>query len=123
MNEQELDKLITKEELVKLLDKLNIPVSESTPKDDEMEDEIRLHYWDYVWEDLVASGQVYNTKVTYQISIIADKPRHQKLLELKRKLNKRGYFPTIQHEYTADNRRIHSFFSLEILENIGEENE
>lgn len=115
---------MTKQELIDLLDELKIPVSESTPKDDDMETEIRIHYWDYNWEDNVASGQEYNTIVTYQVSVVSNKPRHPKLLELKKKLNNLGYHPSIQHEYIVDSRRVHSFFSLDVLENIGaEENE
>ena len=112
-----------KEEFVELLDKLKIPISEGTPKDDDIEEEIRIHYWDYNWEDNMASGQEYNTIVTYQVSIIADKPRHSKLLELKRILNKAGYHPSIQHEHLIEKRRVHSFFSIDVLENIGEEDE
>lgn len=111
---------MTKEELVELLKELNVPLSECSPKDVDIEEEIRIHFWDYVWEDTTASGSNYNTNVTYQISVIADKPRHSKLLELKRKLNNKGLFPIIQHEYNAETRRVHSFFSLEVLENIGE---
>lgn len=114
---------MTKEEFVDLLDKINVPLSESTPKDDDMEKEIRIHYWDYNWEDNMASGQDYNTIVTYQVSVIADKPRHPKLLELKKILNKAGYHPSIQHEYLTEQRRVHSFFLMNVLENIGEENE
>jgi len=111
---------MTKQELVDLLKELEIPLSESTPRDEDMEKEIRICYWDYIWEDLTASGSNYNTNVTYQISVIADKPRHPKLIELKNKLNRIGLFPTIQHEYLTEQRRIHSFFSLDVLENIGE---
>lgn len=115
---------MTKKEFEELLDKLKVPVSESTPKDDEMEEEIRIHYWDYNWEDNMASGQDYNTIVTYQVSVVADKPRHPKLLELKKLLNEVGYHPSIQHEYLTEQRRVHSFFSIDVLENIGvEENE
>ena len=114
---------MTKEELVTLLKELDVPLSEETPKDDEMDDEVRIHFWDYVWEDIIASGSNYNTSVTYQISVVADRPRHSKLIELKKKLNDRGIFPTIQHEYIVESRRIHSFFSIEVLENIGVENE
>lgn len=110
---------MTKKEFIELLSQLGIPVSESTPKDDDMEEEIRLHYWDYNWEDNTASGKEYNTVVTYQVSVVASKPRHHKLLELKKMLNDRGYFPSIQHEYLTEQRRVHSFFSLEVLENIG----
>lgn len=114
---------MTKEELVNLLKELDVPLSEETPRDDQMEDEIRIHFWDYIWEDITASGSNYNTQVTYQVSVVADRPRHSKLIELKKKLNDRGIFPTIQHEYIAESRRIHSFFSIEVLENIGVENE
>lgn len=109
---------MTKEELVDLLKELQVPLSEATPKDDDIEEEIRIHFWDYIWEDITASGSNYNTNVTYQISVIADKPRHPKLLELKRKLNEKGFFPIIQHERSTENRRVHSFFSLEVLENV-----
>ena len=109
---------MTKEELVDLLKELQVPLSEATPKDDDIEEEIRIHFWDYIWEDITASGSNYNTNVTYQISVIADKPRHPKLLELKRKLNEKGFFPIIQHEHSVENRRVHSFFSLEVLENV-----
>lgn len=107
---------MTKQEYMELLDELNIPVSESAPKDDDIEEDIRIHLWEYNWEDDMASGQDYGTIITYQTSIIASKPRHPKLLELKKKLNKKGYHPSIQHEYIAEKRRIHSFFSIDILE-------
>ncbi len=109
---------MSKEELNDLLDELQVPLSECSPKDDEIEEEIRIHFWDYIWEDVTASGSKYNTNVTYQISVIADKPRHPKLIELKKKLNEKGFFPVIQHEYSTKNRRVHSFFSLEVLENV-----
>lgn len=112
---------MTKKEFEDLLDKLAVPVSESTPKDDEMEEEIRIHYWDYNWEDNMASGQDYNTIVTYQVSVVADKPRHPKLLKLKKMLNESGYHPSIQHEYLVEQKRVHSFFSIDVLENIGVE--
>ena len=111
---------MTKEELVKLLKSLKVPLRDSTPEDEEMEEEIRIHYWDYIWEDLMASGSNYNTKVTYQVSVISDKPRHPKLLELKKILNEKGIHPRIQHEYIVGKRRVHSFFSIEVFENIGE---
>lgn len=109
---------MNKEELVALLKELNVPLSEDTPRDNDIEVEIRIHFWDYIWEDITASGSNYNTNVIYQVSIVADRPRHPKLLELKNKLNKLGLFPVIQHEYSAEKRRVHSFFSLEVLENV-----
>ena len=109
---------MTKPELVELLKSLNVPLSEETPKDDDMEEEIRVHFWEYNWEDLTASGSNYNTNVTYQVSVVADRPRHPKLLELKKELNKICLFPTIQIEYLPETRRVHSFFALEVLENV-----
>lgn len=109
---------MTKPELVELLNELNVPVAEGTPEDTKMEAPFRICFWDYDWEPIVASGQEFNTIVTYQISIIADKPRHSKLIELKHKLNEMGLFPNIKHEHDIEKRRIHSFFALEVLENI-----
>ena len=109
---------MTKSELVELLNGLNIPVNEGTPEDETMEASVRVCFWDYNWEDLTASGKEYNTNVTYQVSVIADVPRHPKLIELKHKLNEIGLFPNIQHEHIIEKRRIHSFFSLEVLENV-----
>lgn len=109
---------MTKKELVELLEKLKIPIKEGTPTDEIMEDEVRVCFWDYYWEDQTASGKDYNTVVTYQVSIIADRPRHTKLLELKHLLNDIELFPAIQHEYDPETRRWHSFFSLEVLENV-----
>lgn len=115
---------MTKEEYVHLLDELEVPVSEGPPKDNDMEEDIRIHFWDYNWEDNMASGEDYNTIVTYQTSIVANTPRHPKLLELKKKLNDKGYHPSIQHEHLLEQRRVHSFFSIDVLENIGvKENE
>lgn len=107
-----------KQELVDLLNALKIPVNEGVPEDDAVEAEIRICFWDYLWEDITASGKEYNTNVTYQISVLADKPRHSKLLQLKHELNAIGLFPTIQHEYNPETRRWHSFLAIEVLENV-----
>lgn len=109
---------MTKQELIELLQSLNVPIKEGTPSDNVTENEIRICFWDYYWEDQTASGQDYNTVVTYQISVIANKPRHSKLIELKHLLNNIGLFPAIQHEYDPETRRWHSFFAIEVLENV-----
>lgn len=118
------EKLISKEELIQLFKKVDVPISEGPPDDNDIEAEIRINFWDYIWEDLLASGQDYNTIVTYQVSVVTDRPRHAKFLKLKKLLNELGYHPQIQHEHLIEKRRIHSFFSIDVLENIGvEENE
>lgn len=113
------EKLMSKEELIKLLEELKVPLTEGPPKDDDMEVDERINFWDYNWEDLMASGKNYNTIVTYQISIVANKPRSTVLLEAKKKLNSKGYHPQIQHEHLIEKRRVHSFFPIDVLENIG----
>lgn len=109
---------MTKSELVELLKGLNIPFNEGTPNDKVIENPEIIYFWDYYWDDLVASGKEYNTNVTYQISFLAEIPRSPKLIELKHKLNVIGLHPSIQHEYDAETRRWHSYFALEVLENI-----
>lgn len=109
---------MTKSELVELLKGLNIPVNEGTPNDKVIEAPEIIYFWDYYWEDLIASGKEYNTNVTYQISFLAEIPRNPKLLELKHNLNNLGLYPSIQHEYDPETRRWHSYFALEVLENI-----
>lgn len=109
---------MTKTELVNLLTELNVPVNEGTPEDREMDVPFRICFFEYNWESNTASGKEFNTIVTYQISIISDKPRHPKLVELKHKLNDIGLFPQIIIEHNIEKRRIHAFFSLEVLENI-----
>lgn len=113
------EELISKTELVKLLKELKVPLTEGPPKDDDIEVDERINFWDYNWEDLMASGENYNTIVTYQISIVANKPRGKTLLKAKQKLNEKGYHPQIQHEHLIEKRRVHSFFSVDVLENIG----
>ena len=110
--------LMTKEDLVKLLKSVTANTTEGVPKDEDIEVETRICFWDYVWEDFVASGEQYNTKVTYQVSVISEYPRCKELLRLKKKLNGLGLFPTIQHEYDIQTRRWHSFFSIDVVENI-----
>lgn len=109
---------MTKPELVELLKNLKIPFNEGTPADKTIEDTEIIYFWDYLWEPLTASGKEYNTTVTYQISFLAEVPRSSKLLELKHKLNDIGLHPSIQHEYDPETRRWHSYFALEVLENI-----
>lgn len=109
---------MTKIELDELLKEPKIPVSEGVPADDDVNAETYINYWEYLWEDNTASGINYNTTVTYQISIISDVPRCKALLYLKKRLNEMGLFPTIQHEYDTETRRWHSFFALEVLENV-----
>ena len=112
------EELITKEDLVRLLKSVTNKTTEGVPKDEDIETETRICFWDYIWDDIVASNSLYNTKATYQISVISEYPRCKELLKLKKKLNDLGLFPSIQHEYDIPTRRWHSFFSIDVMENI-----
>lgn len=107
-----------KVELEKLLEELGINVSEGIQNDNATNGFPRLVYWEYLWTPLTSSGKEYNTKVTYQVSIFYQIPREEKLLKLKNKLNELGIYPEIQHEYIQKGKYFHSFFAIEVLENV-----
>lgn len=109
---------MTKPELINLLTFQNTPLSEGAPEDSTIEASVRIHFWEYMWEPLVASGKEYNTKVTYQVSVIAEFPRCQQILELKHRMEAIDLHPVIQIEYDIEERRWHSFFPVEVLENV-----
>lgn len=109
---------MNKQELEELLNKLGIPVNEGIQNDKDTNVYPRIVFWEYGWEHIVASNEEYNTKVIYQISFFSKNPRNEKLLELKKELKKRKIFPYIEHEYVQKEKYFHSFFPLEVLENI-----
>lgn len=109
---------MTKPELEEILTFPETPLNEGTPEDTVIEASVRICFWEYVWEPLVASGSEYNTKVTYQVSVISEFPRCKELIELKHKLDKLDLHPIIQHEKDIKTRRWHSYFSIEVLENV-----
>lgn len=109
---------MTKEELEDLLAELKIPCNEGIQSDKNTNAEARICYWEYLWDPLTASDTRYNTVVTYQISFYAFVPRHKKLLELKQKLESKKIFPVIQHEYNIQEKCFHSYFPIEVLENV-----
>ena len=45
--------MMNKEELVKLLKSLEVPVSEGVPEDNDIEEETRICFWEYVWDPIV----------------------------------------------------------------------
>lgn len=79
-----------------------------------------LVFWDYLWENISASNQIYDTLITYQVSIFNTDPpkKNKKLISLIQKLNKLGYKPLIQHEYIIDEKIWHSYFKIELTENV-----
>ena len=109
---------MTKQELVEILNSTGIEANECTPEDLKTEDPVRICFWEIAWEPLVASGQEYNTKVTYQVSVVAEFPRCKELIDLKHELDKLDIHPLINHEKDIENRRWHSYFAIEVLENV-----
>ena len=107
-----------KDELIKILESLEIAFNEGLQNDKNTNQNPRIVFWEYVWEPIPASGEVYNTKVMYQVSFFSETPRHPKLLELLRKLQENGIKPVVEHEYIQEDRRFHSYFAIEVLENI-----
>lgn len=109
---------MNKDELVKILKSVEIPINEGIQNDKNSNCYPRIIFWEYYWEPLNASGEVYNTKVTYQVSFFSDIPRHPKLLELLKKLHENGIKPVVEHEYVQEVKYFHSYFAVEVLENI-----
>lgn len=107
---------MTKDELIKMLKTLEIPIYEGDVTKG-MEKYPRINIFDYVWEDVMSSGEVYEEVETYQISFFSLYPRHEKLLQLRRILREKGLHPTIYHEYTIDENKkrcVHSYFKVEV---------
>lgn len=110
---------MNKEELIELLQSLEIPVNEGESSVSNSTKYPRVVFWDYVWQDQVASDDTYVTVETYQVSFFSKTPRHEKLLELRNKLRERGLRPQFFHEFIEDKEKnqkyYHSYFNLEIL--------
>lgn len=79
-----------KQELSDLLHSLQIPVNEGIASQENTNKYPRVVYWDYIWEDILASGEEYENVETYQISFYSRTPRNEKLMELREKLRKVG---------------------------------
>lgn len=116
---------MTKEELSSLLKRLNIPVGEGEHFLEAKGQYPKVAYWEYIWEDDMASGDDYDELVTYQISFASKYRRDPALVMLKRLLNDEcGLHPTIYHEYVrADSGSngpgyFHSYFSLQVYEEL-----
>lgn len=108
---------MTKLELVDILKSLNVALDEGDVSSKNVGVYPRIQFFDYVWEDIMASGSNYSEVETYQVSFFSLIPRHEKLLELRNNLRKKGIHPSIYHEYTLDqNQRkcVHSYFKIEV---------
>lgn len=109
---------LKKEELIEILESLNIPVNEGIQNDKNSNAPERIVFWDYVWDPISASGKEYETQVTYQISFFSFIPRNPKLIQLKKILNEKEIKPIIYHEYNQERKEFHSYFAVEVIEQI-----
>lgn len=110
---------MTKQELSELLHSLNIAVNEGIQNDKNVNTYPRVVYWDYVIDYVRSSGTGDYDLITYQISFFSKMPRDSKLLELRKTLKEKyNLFPTIYIEYIENKQEFHSYFSLEVLENV-----
>lgn len=108
---------ITKKELEKILDSLEIPIAEGINKDINTNTFPRIVYWEYFWEFLQASSKTYDMVVTYQISYFSKIPRDSKLIKLISILLDFGIITEVSHEYIQEDKYFHSFFKIDVLEN------
>ena len=109
---------MNKEELIKILESLKIPINEGIQNDKDTNIYPRIVFWEYGWDPITGSGTEYDTNVIYQISFFSKMPRDPKLIALKKKLKEKKIIPYIEHEYIQDKKYFHSFFPIEIRENI-----
>ena len=109
---------LKKEELEEIFESLKIPYNEGIQNDKDKNAEARIVFWDYYWKPMIASGTEYATNVSYQVSFFSRRPRHEKLLELKRKLAEKKIFVIIELEYNQKEQIFHSYFKVDVLENL-----
>lgn len=107
-----------KEEFVQILNSLSITVAEGINKDKDTSIYPRIIFWEIFWDFLQASNENYNTVVTYQVSFFSRMPRDPKLLELVKTLLAKGVVVHVSHEYIQKDKYWHSYFSLDLLENV-----
>lgn len=109
---------MSKEDFEKILDSLNITIAEGINKDKDTNIFPRIVFWEIFWDFLQASSKNYNTVVTYQVSFFSKMPRDSKLLELVKILLGKGIVVQVNHEYIQEEKYWHSYFSLDLLENV-----
>lgn len=110
---------MTKKELSTILRSLDIPVGEGEHFIESADAMPKLAYWEYVWSDVMASGDDYDVVVTYQISFLSRRPRDSKLIALKNALNDAGIHPDFFLEYVKGDDGpgyYHAYASVEIEE-------
>lgn len=112
-----------KSELVKLIENTGVTARETELYLEDLKTFPKIAYWEYIIEDVMASGDEYETIVTYQVSFASRTARPPELIRLKRAFNDAGYHPVIYHEtLNATNGPAwhHYYFRVEITEDMGD---
>lgn len=112
---------MTKSKLIKLIESTGVTSRENELYLEDMKTFPKIAYWEYIIEDVMASGDDYETVVTYQVSFASRTARPQELLKLKKAFNAAGYHPIICHEtLPATNGPAwhHYYFNVEIEEEM-----
>ena len=110
--------MITKEELSNILHNSAQYVNEGVVSFANQNHLPSICYWEYLWHDAMASGDQYETVVTYQISMLSKTPRPSALFALKKNLNAAGLHPDINHEYDVESKLWHFYLAVDVLEEI-----
>ena len=116
-----MNTVLTKDEFISLVNSVGIAAREGEQYLEDLKVFPKIAYWEYYWSDVMASGDDYNTTVTYQVSFASRTPRHPKLLALKAEFNNAGIHPAISHEYikgTDGPGWYHSYFAVDIEEEL-----
>lgn len=112
---------MTKEELSEILHSVGVTVNEGEGSMDSRGNLPRIVYWETAWTDHNASGDDYETTVTYQVSFLGRKPRSPELVALKKALNTAGIHPVFYHEHvvpTDSPQYYHSYCAVDVEEEI-----
>lgn len=110
---------LDKDVFLRIIESSGIPFNEGI-NDDAINSNPRIIFWDFVWEPISASGTTYNTLCTYQVSYFSDMPPRSstELLNLLKELLKVNVNPSVNHEYIEKSKTWHSYFSIDLLENL-----
>lgn len=109
---------MNKSEFIELLKELGIQINEGITPEKAKGNYPRIIIWPYVSEFQPASGSAYSDVKTYQVSLMSENVDDPKLSELRIKMLKRHLMPRINHEYIEEDRIWHSFFSVDLIENV-----
>lgn len=112
---------MTKTELVDLIEGVGVTARENELYLEDMKAFPKIAYWEYIIEDVMASGGGYEMVVTYQVSFASRTARPAELMKLKKAFNDAGYHPVIYHEtLNAVNGPAwhHYYFRMEITEEM-----